>query len=174
MGIQNDPRNKIWIVISNDISKWTHILMGDWNSEASEVNIWMETQGLTNTIFNLHRYFNYPIKYQRSKELPIDSIYWSASLVVKQGGFLSFEILVGDHQALWIEINENRLLGFFQHDIIHPKTFNLCVEDPKMIKRYNDTLHTIFVKHDIYQKIHYIYVQYSYPIPTHLAQSFEN
>ena len=28
--------------------------MGGWNSEASEVNIWMETQGLANTIFDLH------------------------------------------------------------------------------------------------------------------------
>ena len=39
--------------------------MGDWKSEASEVNIWMETQGLTNTIWNLHIYSNAPITHQQ-------------------------------------------------------------------------------------------------------------
>ena len=61
MKIQNDPRTRFRIEINKDISKWTHqgekiIHMEDWNSEASEVNTWVETQGLINTIFNLHGY----------------------------------------------------------------------------------------------------------------------
>ena len=53
--IQNDLRNLFWIYLNKDISKWTHqgeqiIFLGDWNSEASEVNTWTETQGPTNTI----------------------------------------------------------------------------------------------------------------------------
>ena len=73
------------------------ILMGDWNSEASEVSTWMEAQGLTNRICNFHGYSNATIKYQQSKYFPIDSIYCSSTLAENWGGFLSFGILVGDH-----------------------------------------------------------------------------
>ena len=47
--------------LNKDISKWIHqgeqiILMDEWNIEASEVNTSIETQGLTNAIYNIHRY----------------------------------------------------------------------------------------------------------------------
>ena len=45
--------------------------------------------------------------------------------------------------------------------------------DPRTIKIFSDTLHTSFVKHDIYQKIYYIHVRAIYPLPKHLAQAFE-
>ena len=76
--------------------------MGDWNSEASEVNTWMETYGLTNKICNLHGYLKSPITYQRSKYRSIDGIYCSASLAANRGEFLSFGRLVGGYQSLWI------------------------------------------------------------------------
>ena len=103
----------------------------------------------------------------------IDGIYCSASLSENQRGFLSFVILVGDHQTLWIEINGNRLLGFRQHDMIFPTGLTSCLENPRTIKRFNDTLHTSFFKHDIYHKINYIHVRDSYPPSTHLAQPFQ-
>ena len=70
MKIQNDPRTQFWIYINKEISKWIHqgeqiILMGDCTSSESEVNTWMETQGLTNTICNLYGYSNAPITYQQ-------------------------------------------------------------------------------------------------------------
>ena len=95
MKIQNDPRIQFWIDLNKEISKWIHkgeqiILMGDWNSEALEVNTWMETQAITNTICKIHGYLNAPITYQQSKYCPIDSIYCLASLEANWGGFLSF------------------------------------------------------------------------------------
>ena len=56
------------------------ILMGDWNGEASEVNTWMESQGLNNKIRNSHGYSDFPITYQKSKDYPIDGIYCRAPL----------------------------------------------------------------------------------------------
>ena len=43
MIIQNDSKIQLWIDPNTEISKWIHqvehiILMGEWNSEASEVN----------------------------------------------------------------------------------------------------------------------------------------
>ena len=50
---------------------------------------------------------------------------------------------------------------------------NLYLEYPSMIKKFNDTLHTNFVSHDIYQRDHYLHIRYIYTLPAHLAQAFE-
>ena len=74
--------------------------MGDWNSEALEVNTWMETQGLTNTICDLNRYSGDTIRNKKSKDFPIYGINCTAPLTVNRGRFPSFRRLVGDHWAL--------------------------------------------------------------------------
>ena len=61
MKIENGLRTQFWMDLNKDISKWIHqgeqiILMDEWNIEASEVNTSIETQGLTNAIYNIHRY----------------------------------------------------------------------------------------------------------------------
>ena len=134
--------------------------MEDCNSEYLEVSPWMEIQGLTNTICDLHGYSDALITYKQSKELPINGIYCSYNLASKRGrgggGVPYFGRIVGDHQDLWIDINEIMILCFQQHDIILTMGRNLRLEDPRTIKKLNDTLHTSFVKHYIYQNIHYI------------------
>ena len=128
----------------------------------------METHGLTNTI-----YPDSPITYQGSNYYPIHGIYCSAPIAANWVVFLSFGILVEYHQSLWIEVTENWLLDFWQHYIIPPISRNLCLSDPRKINKFNDKLHTSFVKHDIYQKLHYIHSQAIYPLATHLAQNLE-
>ena len=71
MKIKNDPRTQSWIDFNKDILKCIHqgehiIIMEDYNSEASEVNTWMKTQVLTNTICNIHGYSDALIIYQQS------------------------------------------------------------------------------------------------------------
>ena len=105
--IKNYPRAQFWIYLNTNITKYMDhgeqlILMGDWNSRALEVNTWIETQGLTNTICDIHSYSDILITYQRSKECPINGIYCADSLSENRGGFLSFGILVGYHRDLWI------------------------------------------------------------------------
>ena len=65
------------------------------------------------------------------------------------------------------------LLGFWKHDIIPPVERNLRLGYPSTINKCNDTLQTSFVKHDIYQNIHYKHNQAIYTLPSHLAQAFE-
>ena len=105
MKIQNYPWTQSWIDLNTHIAKLMdqeeqHILMGDYNSEASEVNTWMETQGLTNTICDLNRYSGDPIRNKKSKDFPIYGINCTAPLTVNRGRFPSFRRLVGDHWAL--------------------------------------------------------------------------
>ena len=105
----------------------------------------METQGHTNTICNLQGYSDAPITQQRSKDCPIDVIYCSDPLEANQGGFLSLRRIVGDHRALWFEVNGKKLLGFRKHDIIPPMARNLCLTYPRTINKFNDTLHKDFL-----------------------------
>ena len=128
----------------------------------------METKGVANKICDLHRYSDAQITYQQSKDCPIDGIYCSATLAKNKVGFLSFGRLSGDHRALWIETNENILLGFWQDEIIPPMAQNLRLGDTRMTKKSNDTLHTSFGKHEFYRKIHYIYKRDIYLLPTYL------
>ena len=65
------------------------------------------------------------------------------------------------------------LLGFRQDDIIPPIAWNLHLENPRAINKFNGTLHAGFVKRDIHQKVHYLHIRAIYPLPEHLTQSFE-
>ena len=63
MNIQNYPRIQFCIELNTEISEWMIqleqlILMGDWNIEASEVETWMKTHDLTNTICVSPRFCN--------------------------------------------------------------------------------------------------------------------
>ena len=91
----------------------------------------------------------------------------------KTEGILSFGILVEENWSLLIELHDIMLLGFWQHDIIPPMEQNLSLEYPIKIKKFNDTIHISFVKHDIYQKVNYLHNQDICPHPTHIAQIFE-
>ena len=146
------------------------MIMGYWYSESQQINTWIETQGLTNTICDLHRYTDAPITYQQSKYCPINDTYCSARLAENQGSFLSLGIPVRDHRDLWNEINENMLLDFRQHDIIPPMARNLHLGDTRAIKKFNEKLHASFVKHDIYQNIHQVHNRDIFPLPTYLSR----
>ena len=60
--------------------------MGDWNSEASEVNTCMETQGLTNKICDIHGYSDALITYQQSKDCPSTKLTIHLLLRKTEGG----------------------------------------------------------------------------------------
>ena len=60
--------------------------MGDLNSKESEVNTWMKTQGLDNTICAIHGYSDAPITYRKSKDCPIDGIYCTAHITANGVG----------------------------------------------------------------------------------------
>ena len=104
----------------------------------------METQVPSNKICDLHGYSNDLITYQQSKDFPIDGICCTSTLVANRGVVLSFGRLVGHHRVLCIELHESMLLGFQQHDIISPMAWNLRLEYPRTINKFNETIHKKF------------------------------
>ena len=58
--IQIYPRNQLWIDLNTDTAEWMNhgeqlIIVGDWNSEVSEVRTWMKIQVIPNAICDLYR-----------------------------------------------------------------------------------------------------------------------
>ena len=88
-------------------------------------------------------------------------------------GVLSFRRLVGYHPALVIELHKRMLLSFQYNDSIPSMARNLHLEDHRMINKFHDKLHTSVIKHGIYQEVHFLHNQATYPLPSHLAQAFE-
>ena len=147
--------------------------MGDWNSEALEVNIWMETQGLTNKICNLHGCSDSTITYQRPKYCPINGIYCSAPLTEKPGRILILQN-TSERPPGPVDLYKWKYFTGFTATWHHPSNgTELTSGRSQDDKNFNDTPHTSFVKHDIYQKIHYIHNRAVYPLPTNIARAFE-
>ena len=86
------------------------ILMGDFNSEYSELESWMLELGLQDLIGKKHG--KGPKTYNRSKDAPIDCVFGSASLQISKGGFLSFGRLMSDHRGVWVDIPKFLLYGY--------------------------------------------------------------
>ena len=96
MKIQNYLRNQFLIDLNTEIAKWMDqgeqlILMGDLNSEVSEVNKRIEKNVLTNKICDIHGYSDDPITYQQSKDCLISGIYNRPPLAENQGGYYPLE-----------------------------------------------------------------------------------
>ena len=78
------------------------IVMGDFNSEYSDLTEWMLELGLVDIISEAHD--NGPKTYNRSKDSHIGCIFTSVNLKLRKGGFLPFHKLLSDHRGFWIDI----------------------------------------------------------------------
>ena len=81
-----------------------------------------------------------PIKYQRSATDPLDCIFGSPSLQIKNGGCLTFSRLLSDHRGLWIDTTNELIFGYTPPPLTHPDTRRLKTKDPRVVKRYSNLL----------------------------------
>jgi len=88
------------------------LVMGDFNTEYSQLRAWMADLAFLDIIGKKHRVDNGPRTHTRSKDSPIDAIFASAHLACSLGGFISFEKLSGDHRGLlWLDIPKALFIG---------------------------------------------------------------
>ena len=87
------------------------VLMGDWNSEYSDMADWMLDLGLVNVLKERYGEVG-PRTCVKSKNSPIDCIFASAQIAIRNGGLLSFGRLDSDHRALWIDVPKFLLYGY--------------------------------------------------------------
>ena len=68
---------------------------------------------------------------------PIDGIFCSASLIVKQSGYTSVHWgLQTDHRVVWIDICAEQALGKDAPAFIMPKARKLQLDKPQVVNQY--------------------------------------
>ena len=147
------------------------ILMGDFNSEYSELESWMLELGLQDLIGKKHG--KGPKTYNRSKDAPIDCVFGSASLQISKGGFLSFGRLMSDHRGVWVDIPKFLLYGYNppQPHFFHAR--KLKITDPRVVSKYLTYLHCAMKDHDLFQRMDDIHRDACYPFSERLMDRYE-
>ena len=172
------PRKLFWHDLSELVTKFNEegyniILAGDYNSEFSEVQEWMIQQGLVEIICEQHGYETAPATHLRSKESPIDGIYCTPQLRASQSGYLSFSSLGGDHRGLWVDIPDILIYGYKPQSCSMAHARRLKLEDPRIVEKYNDTLHKLLVKNEVYPRMAFLHQQAVYPAPVWFQHEYE-
>ena len=147
------------------------IVMGDFNSEYTKLKDWMLDLGLKELIEERHGAG--PKTYKRSKDAPIDCIFGSAHLGIKQGGFLSFDNLMGDHRGIWMDIPKFLLYGYNPPQINTYRARRLRLEDPRVVQKYQDYLYQAMVDQDLFYRMEIIHRATTYPLPQWLQEEYE-
>ena len=131
----------------------------------------MQDLGLTELIEKRHG--PGPKTYKRSKDAPIDCIFGSAHLSIKQGGYLSFDKLMGDHRGIWMDIPKFLLYGYNPPQINTYLARRLRLEDPRVVQKYQDYLFEAMEEHDLFYRMEIIHRATVYPLPQWLQVEYE-
>lgn len=148
------------------------ILMGDFNCEYSILEEWMLDIGLVNSLKERYGHEG-PRTCIKSKDSPIDCIFVSPQISIKQGGLLSFGRLDSDHRGLWIDIPAFLLYGYNPPPLLHPQARRLKLQDPRVVEKYLTYLHSAFREHNLFAKMDALHAQAVYPLHPDLAAEFE-
>ena len=148
------------------------VLMGDWNSEYADMEDWMLDLGLVNVLKEWYGEAG-PRTCVKSKNSPIDCIFASAQIAIRNGGLLSFGRLDSDHRALWIDVPNFILYGYNPPLLLSPNARRLKLTDPKVVTKYLTYLHSSMRDHNLLDRMEKVHRQAVYLLPIHVAEEFE-
>ena len=149
------------------------LVMGDFNSEYSQLRTWMADLALLDIIGKKHGVDDVPRTHTRSKDSPIDAMFASAHLACSLGGFLSFGKLSGDHRGLWFDIPKALFIGYNIPAPVHPHARRLKLRDPRVVDRYKEILHARSIESNTYQTMDSIHKRTVFPLSQQLAEEYE-
>ena len=110
------------------------LVLGDFNSQYSQLCLWMKEKGLHDLIHQRHG--KSPITCKKSATDPIDCIFGSPSISCAKAGFLSFSKLVSDHRGIWIDVPKALIFGFNPPTLANPQARRLKLHDPRVTDKY--------------------------------------
>jgi Endonuclease/Exonuclease/phosphatase family. len=99
------PRQVFW----NDLRQYiqerqetgeTVILMGDWNSDYTDLLTWMDALGFKDAIHSRHPRTTPPVTFKRSYTHPLDAIFIPKTAHCFRGGYFAFDYLKSDHRGI--------------------------------------------------------------------------
>jgi hypothetical protein len=153
------PRKAFWEDLTKAINTWLEagdqlVVMGDWNEDVRDAQRkYMGPLGLIEPI--VEKYGAAPT-YQRGSK-PIDGIFLSKSLQMRQGGYLAFgEAILSDHRALWLNISLINAFGHNMPPIVRAPARRLNCNDPRVMIRFLDVYEAFASKHKLVERALYL------------------
>ena len=147
------------------------LVMGDFNSEHSNLKKWMQELGLSDLIEQRHG--TCPKTYIRSKDSPIDCIFGSPQFTITRGGYLSFTKLLSNHRGIWVDIPKFLLYGYNPPQPTFPSARRLKLLDPRVVKKYIDRLLLLMHKHDLFYRMNILHNYADIHFSERRAEEFE-
>ena len=155
--LQKDPIQAFWDDLDREIHKWQLqgdqiVLMGDWNQEthSDEFRQWYDKLGLVDPILAKHGQGAPPTYNKGSRR--IDGILISGTLKSSPCGFLAFDLMPGDHQALYIDIKLKSFIGHRPSSIPSHAAWRLKLDDPRVVEKYQTEVERILLPEGAFQK----------------------
>ena len=161
------PREMFTIDLCAEIVKWQvsgdQVIIGlDANEDVrnGDFSRKLARLGLTETITAQHGNCT-PATYKRGS-IPIDGLYVSSTLRGLQCGYLAFEEQF-DHRCLWMDIPLTIAFGHSIPAIVTAKARRLKCEDPRIVRKYQDTLRDYLAQHNLLEEAQELQRKASYP-----------
>jgi hypothetical protein len=155
MGKARVPRKAFWKDLTKAIKVWLEagdqlVVMGDYNEDVRDVQRkYLGPLCLTEPTVKKHG--SVPTYQCGSK--PIDGIFLSKSLQMRQGGYLAFgEAILSDHRALWLDPS---LINTFGHNIppiVRAPARRLNCNDLCVINRFLAVYEAFASKHRLVER----------------------
>ena len=144
--ITTDPVDKLQEDIIAQLKAWMIdgeqiIFMTDANQDVTNPSVGglvgaLYKIGLREAITRRHKGHSPYNTYHRGS-LPIDGIFTSPTIHIRQGGYNKFQSY-SDHRLLWIDIDTERVFGDFMYRSLRPEMRRLRLGDPVSRKKFNN------------------------------------
>ena len=97
-------------------------------------------------------------------ETPIDGIWCSASIDILAAGYSGFgEYPIGhaDHRLLWVDVSACSCFGLNPPTPTYTQPRRLTLQDPRVVKRYNNLLISAYERHRLPQRARQLYCHHN-------------
>ena len=118
-----------------------------------------------------------PSTFRRNQSnTPIDGIWVSSGMAIKQCGYLDFDdVVIGaDHRCLWLDITFAVAFGSNFAPIVRPKARRLHCRDPRIVNNYLKIYEKEASRVNLLQKVDSLLSRLEYPLPIDLQDEYED
>ena len=172
------PRQAFMEDLIQQINTWKNdgdqiIVMIDCNENITSPNIKnaFHSVGLKDAITE-NSTIPLPATYHRGS-FPIDGIFTSSTIDMKQGGYLAFGDLPSDHRTLWIDIDYENAFGYTMPPTTNPVARRLKSNIPKIRKKFIHDYKCFIKKHRLESRLYTLQSKLTIPIKPEDAAEYE-
>ena len=176
--ISDCPIKQLWSDLKEEIRAWRAageqiIVLGDFNEDTRQVENRLEEFSLKDVIRGRHGQDS-PATFQRGSRA-IDGILATPTIAAEmlKAGYLPFGELLGDHRGLWLDIPLPSILGYSMAEVKQYQARRLKLEDPRVVRKYQQSLLEYCARHDMYRRIDSLRRKAIYPLPPALQRVYE-